>query len=99
MISDIVLLEELPDPVQRSVEAYIGCIAGAMLKDKYVEAIRAAGFRDIRIVQEGPFSLEHLTNDPTAKAIMEDSSLPPDELRGIASSIVSLGISAVKSPA
>jgi hypothetical protein len=30
---------------------------------------------------------------------MEDSSLPPDELRGIASSIISLGISAVKSPA
>jgi hypothetical protein len=70
-----------------------------MLKDKYVEAIRAAGFRDIRIVQEAPFSLEYLTNDPTAKAIMEDSSLPPNELRGIASSIISLGIFAVKSPA
>ncbi len=99
MVSDIVLLEELPDPVQRSVEAYIGCVAGAMLKDKYVEAIRAAGFRDIRIVQEAPFSLEYIANDPTAKAIMEGSNLPPDELRGIASSIISLGISAVKSPA
>jgi ubiquinone/menaquinone biosynthesis C-methylase UbiE len=96
MISDIVLLEELPDPVQQSVEAYIGCVAGAMLKDKYVEAIRAAGFQDIRILQEASFSLEYLTNDPTAEAIMEDSSLPPDELREIASSIISLGISAVK---
>jgi SAM-dependent methyltransferase len=99
MVSDIVLLEELPDPVQRSVEAYIGCVAGAMLRDKYAEAIRPAGFRDIRIVQEAPFSLEYLANDPTAEAIMEGSNLPPDELRGIASSIISLGISAVKSPA
>ena len=96
MISDIVLLEELPDRVQRSVEAYIGCVAGAMLKDEYVEVIRAAGFQDILILQEASFSLEYLANDPTAKAIMEDSSLRPDELRGIASSIISLGISAVK---
>ncbi len=99
MISDIVLLEELTDPVQRSMEAYIGCIAGAMLKDEYVKAIRAAGFQDIRILREVSSSLDYSGNDATAKAIMEDSSLPPDELKEIASSVISLSISGVKPPA
>jgi ubiquinone/menaquinone biosynthesis C-methylase UbiE len=96
MISDIVLLRELPDPVKRSVEAYVGCVAGAMLRDEYVGAIRAAGLRDIRILQEAPFPPKFLANDPTAKAILEDSSLTIEEVREIASSVVSLRISAVK---
>lgn len=96
MISDLMLLRELPDPVKRSVEAYVGCVAGAMLRDEYVGAIRAAGFRDIRILQEVPFPPKFLANDPTAKAILEDSSLTIEEVREIASSVVSLRISAVK---
>lgn len=96
MLSDLMLLRELPDPVKRSVEAYVGCVAGAMLRDEYVGAIRAAGFRDIRILQEVPFPPKFLANDPTAKAILEDSSLTIEEVREIASSVVSLRISAVK---
>lgn len=96
MISDLMLLRELPDPVKRSVEAYVGCVAGAMLRDEYVGAIRAAGFRDIRILQEVPFPPKFLANDPTAKAILEDSSLTIEEVGEIASSVVSLRISAVK---
>ena len=96
MISDLMLLRELPDPVKRSVKAYVGCVAGAMLRDEYVGAIRAAGFRDIRILQEVPFPPKFLANDPTAKAILEDSSLTIEEVREIASSVVSLRISAVK---
>lgn len=96
IISDIVLLSELPDPIKRSVESYVGCVAGAMLRDEYVGAVRAAGFQDIQIVQETSFPLESLANDPTARAIIEDANLPPEERRGIASSVVSLGISAVK---
>jgi SAM-dependent methyltransferase len=96
IISDIVLLSELPDPIKRSVESYIGCVAGAMLRDEYVGAVRAAGFQDIQIVQEAAFPLESLANDPTARAIIEDSNLPPEERREIAGSVVSLGICAVK---
>jgi len=40
MVSDIVLLKELPDFIKHSIEAYIGCLAGAIRKDKYIEAIR-----------------------------------------------------------
>jgi len=37
MVSDIVLLKELPKSIQKNVEAYAGCISGAVHKDKYLE--------------------------------------------------------------
>lgn len=52
MVSDLVLLRELPDPIESSVRALTGCIAGALKKDDYLEAIHAAGFEDVRIVEE-----------------------------------------------
>jgi arsenite methyltransferase len=52
MVSDLVLLKELPERVRASVEAYVGCVAGAILKDQYLAVIRAAGFEDVRIVDE-----------------------------------------------
>jgi arsenite methyltransferase len=52
MISDVVLLKELPEQVRTSVEAYVGCIAGAILKNQYLAIIRSAGFEDVRIVDE-----------------------------------------------
>jgi arsenite methyltransferase len=52
MISDVVLLKELPEQVRTSVEAYVGCVAGAILKDQYLAIIHGAGFEDVRIVDE-----------------------------------------------
>jgi SAM-dependent methyltransferase len=52
MVSDIVLLRELPDFMRQSLEAYVSCVAGAIMKDAYLDAIRAAGFQDVRVVDE-----------------------------------------------
>jgi len=35
LLSDIVILKELPEFIRNSYEAYVGCISGAILKDKY----------------------------------------------------------------
>jgi len=35
MISDMVLLKELPDFIKNSIEAYIGCLSGAIMRDEY----------------------------------------------------------------
>ena len=48
----MVLLKELPDVVKQSVAAYVGCLSGAIMKDAYIATIRAAGFEDVRIVEE-----------------------------------------------
>jgi arsenite methyltransferase len=59
MISDVVLEYPLSEKVLKSAEAMIGCVAGASLRDDYLQMIRDAGFRDIRIVSEASFA-EHL---------------------------------------
>ncbi len=52
MVSDIVLTGELPENVKKSVAAYTGCIAGALRRDDYLAAIRAAGFERVEVVAE-----------------------------------------------
>jgi len=52
MLSDIVLLKELPDEIKNSIDAYIGCVAGADTKENYLATIESAGFTDIKIVGE-----------------------------------------------
>ena len=96
MISDIVLLKELPKFIKESIEAYIGCVSGAIIKSEYLEKIEAAGFRDVRVVDETAFPIELIANDPTAKGIMDHLGIGLDEARGVASSVVSLKVSAVK---
>lgn len=52
VVSDLVLLRPLSEEVRRSVEAYVGCVAGAALKEDYLQAIRGAGFHDVAVVEE-----------------------------------------------
>lgn len=96
MISDIVLLKELPDFIKNSIEAYIGCLSGAIIRDDYIGAIRAAGFQDIRIIDETSFPIELMANDPTAKAIIEQLKIPPEKAKEIARSVVSIKVSGIK---
>ena len=58
MISDLVTYGELPDEVKRSFSAWAGCIAGALEKNQYLDTIRRAGFKDIRVVSESIFSID-----------------------------------------
>jgi len=95
-ISDIVLLKELPKFVKESIEAYVGCVSGAIIKREYLEKIEAAGFRDVRVIDETLFPIELIANDPTVKGMMDNLEIGLDEARGIASSVVSIKVSAVK---
>ena len=97
MVSDLVLLKELPNFIKHSIEAYIGCLSGAMMKDEYVEAIGAAGFHEVRIIDETSFPIECIANDPTAKAIIENLGIPFEEVKEVASSVLSIKVYAVKS--
>jgi SAM-dependent methyltransferase len=95
-ISDIVLLQDLPDFIKKSIEAYIGCVSGAIMKDEYLQKMRSAGFRDVRVIDETAFPIELITNDPTAKGIIDNLGIGLNEARGVASSVVSIKVSAVK---
>lgn len=51
-ISDIVLVGELPEALQKDAEMYAGCVSGAMQKDNYLKAIHKAGFQNVIIQKE-----------------------------------------------
>jgi ubiquinone/menaquinone biosynthesis C-methylase UbiE len=58
LISDIVTEGELPEEVKKSFDAWAGCIAGALEKSQYLDTIRRAGFKDIRIVSKSTYNIE-----------------------------------------
>ena len=58
MVSDIVLLKQLPEAVRGSAEAYAGCIAGASLRDDYLNMIGKAGFAGVEVRKEDAFDTE-----------------------------------------
>jgi arsenite methyltransferase len=96
MISDLVLLKELPEVIMNSIEAYIGCLSGASMRDEYLESMRAAGFEDVRIVEEAAFPIDLMLNDPTAKAIAEDLQMTTETLTDVSNSVVSVKVQGLK---
>jgi SAM-dependent methyltransferase len=45
-VSDIVLLKPLPEPAQRALHLWTGCVAGALVDTDYVAKLADAGFGD-----------------------------------------------------
>jgi hypothetical protein len=68
-ISDMVLLEELPEDLKNDEDLLISCLAGALLKEDYLRLLNNAGF-----------SVEILSKD---QYIIRDkySGLPAESLK------------------
>lgn len=95
MISDIVLLKELPEAVLQSVEAYVGCVSGAMLKDEYLKIVGDVGFEQMEVISENSAG-DIWVNDPLAGSIIQKLGITMDEAKEMGKSIVSIKFSAVK---
>ncbi len=97
MVSDIVLLKELPDVIRENVQAYVGCIGGAIMKDKYIEAIQKAGFQDVDIVDQSTFSTtEIILNDENIKEALGDQIDKFKELDQLDIDSTSIKVKAIK---
>jgi arsenite methyltransferase len=48
-VSDVVVRGEVPAEIRRSMELWVGCIAGSLSEDEYRAKLEAAGFRDVDI--------------------------------------------------
>ena len=94
-VSDIVLLEPLPETVRRSVEMWAGCVAGAMLRDEYLAAIRAAGFADVEVESEK--SAAGLLGESDARELLAaNPGIDRPELERLAGRVVSVAVRALK---
>jgi arsenite methyltransferase len=48
-VSDVVVRGEVPEAIRRSMNLWIGCVAGALSESEYLAKLRAAGFEDAAI--------------------------------------------------
>ncbi|KAF5032409.1 Arsenite methyltransferase [anaerobic digester metagenome] len=96
LISDMVMVGDLPERVRTSVSAYIGCLAGALSRERYLALVRRAGFTGVEVLEEAPFPLSSMANDPTAQIVMGDLELTPDEVAATESAIASVRVRAYR---
>ena len=54
MVSDVVLIKSLPENLKNDKDLLVGCISGAILKDKYLNLLEQAGFANVTIHKEIP---------------------------------------------
>lgn len=79
-VSDIVLNRDLPPALRANDALYAGCIAGALRREAYLGAIRAAGFAQVEILKDVTYSAGGSITDPVTREV-------GDELAGVASSL------------
>lgn len=96
MVSDLVLRQKLPLSIENSIEGYVGCISGAVMKDVYLDAIGSAGFGDVEVIEESPFSLDFFVSDSTDQAIDHSPKMSAEEVNGFADSVSSIKVRAIK---
>ena len=48
-VSDVVAQGELPSDLRRDMEAWVGCVAGALEEGEYRTLLAAAGFSDVEV--------------------------------------------------
>ena len=58
MVSDLVTEGDLPDDVKSNFDAWAGCIAGALEKSDYLNKIVEAGFKNVKIVSQKPYTID-----------------------------------------
>lgn len=68
MISDVVLLKELPKEIKNNKELLVGCVSGAILKKDYLGLLKNTGFSDIVVHKETPAFLPDYTTSITFSA-------------------------------
>jgi ubiquinone/menaquinone biosynthesis C-methylase UbiE len=74
-VSDVVIRDgEIPEAVRRSMELWVGCVAGALDETSYREKLANAGFDAITLEPTRIYRVED------ARQFLEESGLPVDEL-------------------
>jgi len=81
-VSDIVIQGHLPESIQQDMEAWAGCIAGALGEDTYRQLLAEAGFTAIDIEVTRRYSLQEVAESGASAAIATLSLVERDQLEG-----------------
>jgi SAM-dependent methyltransferase len=75
-VSDVVVRGDVPEQVRRSMEMWVGCIAGALQEYEYVAKLARAGFDEIDIEPTRVYSIEDARQFLTGEGIDVDAIAP-----------------------
>ena len=78
-VSDMVVRGTVPADIRRSVELWVGCVAGAMEESEYRSKLSAAGFAEIEIEPTRVYAVEDARQFLTAEGIDVDAVAPQVE--------------------
>jgi arsenite methyltransferase len=78
-VSDVVVRGPVPAGIRRSIELWVGCIAGAMDESDYRAKLAAAGFSNIEIEPTRVYDIEDARQFLTAKNVDVDAIAPQVE--------------------
>jgi arsenite methyltransferase len=67
LVSDLVTDGKLPEDIKNNFEAWAGCIAGALEKNEYLDTIKKAGFRGVKIVSQNTYCEQELDDTLAGK--------------------------------
>jgi SAM-dependent methyltransferase len=88
VISDIVLDGELPRSIQDDLLSYVGCVAGAMQRDRYMTRVLAAGLSGIELLSDVDFlGAVGDSLPPDVVGLLDRTGVDLEELRGKVRSI------------
>jgi arsenite methyltransferase len=73
-VSDVVVRGEVPPEVRRSMELWVGCVAGALSEADYTRLLEEAGFEEVRIEPTRVYQFDD------ARAFLAGSGLETDEI-------------------
>ncbi len=73
-VSDVVIRGEIPSEIRRSMELWVGCVAGALTEEEYHQNLQQAGFEEIGIEPTRIYQFED------AKAFLTASGLDTEVL-------------------
>jgi ubiquinone/menaquinone biosynthesis C-methylase UbiE len=76
-VSDIVIDGQLPQAIRSRLDAWAGCIAGALDESDYVGKIRAAGFEDVTVLSRTYANISESAEWEEMRGLLSDDG--PDE--------------------
>jgi ubiquinone/menaquinone biosynthesis C-methylase UbiE len=95
-VSDVVVLGEVPIAIRDSVDAYVACLSGAILRDDYLRLLGEAGFGDIRVTESRAFELEDVVAQDLVAQFAENTGATDAQLRAAAALFRSIRVQATK---
>lgn len=78
-VSDVVVRGEVPNEVRKSMELWVGCVAGALEEMDYVKRLAKAGFDAIDIEPTRVYSIEDARQFLTGEGVDVDAVAPQVE--------------------